>query len=42
MMANFHHQAGSTQVQLSGWANGIYIFRYRIGDEVGSLRLVLE
>jgi hypothetical protein len=42
LVARFGHKAGSTRVPIGGWTQGIYVFRYHIGDRVGSLRLVVE
>jgi hypothetical protein len=42
LMARFQHKTGSTQVPVSSWAHGIYVFRYQIGDCIGSLRLIVE
>jgi hypothetical protein len=43
-VTRFGHEPGETAVSLAGWSQGIYIFRYRTdkGDEMGSLRLVVE
>ena len=41
-VARFRHAAGSTQVQVAGWAQGVYVFRCRLGDRVEILRLVVD
>lgn len=42
MLTRFQHNAGSTQVSITGWAQGIYVFRYQMGDRTGSIRLVVD